>query len=497
MLYSNIAFNIFDKQENNYHGDLTIVIARFIVPPNKFRYLSNSMSYDNRTIFAPITLVGESGITVIRLSGTESLSILSSIFSRTSVSFERINPDDLKANTVIHGYIIDNNEVIDDVVAEIYKSPQSFTGEDIVEISTHGGVFIYRKVASLLLKQGASHAEPGEFSRRAYLNGKIDLAQAEAIADLIKAKSDSANKLALKQLTGEYSSKINMLRDELINYCSLLELELDFSEEDLEIVSRETLLNRLEIIISNIKRLTQTYESGKLIKNGVNLAIIGRPNVGKSSIFNYFLNENRAIVTNIPGTTRDFLQEPLVMDGIQFNLIDTAGIRKTTDIVEQEGVRRSLVKIEEADIVLEVEDISVNLPDADELIEGVDKEKVIKVYNKSDIGAARKVNGSIKVSAITGENMQELHSQITGKAKKLIGLDDSSDLIITNQRHRDCLLKSCEYLLNAENQIKQDGGNELISFEIRAAMDAIYEIIGKTANVDILNNIFSKFCIGK
>lgn len=456
------------------------------------------MSYDNRTIFAPITLVGESGITVIRLSGKESLNILSKIFSRTHVSFDELNIDELRANTIIHGYIIDNKEIIDEVVAEIYKLPHSFTGEDVVEISTHGGTYIYRKAASLLLKHGASHAEPGEFSKRAYLNGKIDLAQAEAIADLIKAKSDSANKLALKQLTGEYSAKIKELRDELINYCSLLELELDFSEEDLEIVSRETLLNRLDSIIGNIKRLTQSYESGKLIKNGVNLAIVGRPNVGKSSIFNYFLNENRAIVTNIPGTTRDYLQEPLVMDGIQFNLIDTAGIRKTTDIVEQEGVRRSMMKIEEADIVIEVEDLSVNLPDATELIEKVNKEKVIKVYNKCDIGITKKsINGAIKVSAVTGENMSELHSAITQKAKKIIGIDNQSDIIITNQRHRDCLLKSCEYLVNAENQIKQGGGNELISFEIRAAMDSVTEIIGKTTNVDILNNIFSKFCIGK
>jgi tRNA modification GTPase len=455
------------------------------------------MSYDNRTIFAPITLVGESGITVIRLSGKESFNILSKFFSRTHVSFDGVTAEDLKANSTTHGYIIDNNEVIDEVVAEIYKSPHSFTGEDVVEISTHGGTYIYRKVATLLLKHGASHAEPGEFSKRAYLNGKIDLAQAEAIADLIKAKSDSANKLALKQLTGEYSTKIKELRNELINYCSLLELELDFSEEDLEIVSRETLLNRLSNIISNISRLTQSYESGKLIKNGVNLAIVGRPNVGKSSIFNYFLNENRAIVTNIPGTTRDYLQEPLVMDGIQFNLIDTAGIRKTTDIVEQEGVRRSMMKIEEADIVIEVEDLSVNLPDATELIEKVNKDKVIKVYNKCDIGISKNVNGAIRISAVTGENMSELHKAITRKAKNIIGTDNQSEIIITNQRHRDCLLKSCEYLVNAENQIKQGGGNELISFEIRAAMDAVTEILGKTANVDILNNIFSKFCIGK
>lgn len=455
------------------------------------------MSHDNRTIFAPATLIGESGISLIRLSGYNVMQIAEQCFSKRADEFVVIDFNKLQSHVLIHSYLFDNNEFIDEVVASVFKAPNSFTGEDVIEISTHGGSYIFKKVNELLLRLGAFHAEPGEFSKRAYLNGKMDLSQAEAVADLIKAKTESANKLALRQLTGEYSDKIKLLKTELINYCSLLELELDFSEEGLDLVSRETLLDKLNRIIDNIQRITQTYESGKIIKNGVNLAIVGRPNVGKSSIFNYFLNENRAIVTDIPGTTRDYLQEPLVMDGIQFNLIDTAGIRETGDIIEKEGVRRSKIKIEEADIVLEVEDISVRLPDAREFISGISSDKIIKVFNKSDISADKANSNDLKVSAKTGENMSLLHDKITAHAKKLIGLDVTSDLIITNQRHRDCLLKSCEYLVNAKNLIMQDGGNELISFEIRAAMDSITEIIGKTTNVDILNNIFTKFCIGK
>jgi tRNA modification GTPase len=455
------------------------------------------MSHDNRTIFAPATLVGDAGITVIRITGSNTLQLALGFYSQKPDIFTPLDSHKLQPNTLHHGYLFDNNEFIDEVVISVFIAPNSFTGEDVVELSTHGGSFIFRKVNDLLLRLGARHAEAGEFSKRAYLNGKMDLAQAEAVADLIKAKTESANKLALRQLTGEYSEKIKSLKEELINYCSLLELELDFSDEGLDLVSRETLFDRLNGIINNIQRFTNTYKSGKIIKNGINMAIIGRPNVGKSSIFNYFLNENRAIVTDIPGTTRDYLQEPLVMDGIQFNLIDTAGIRDTQDVIEQEGVRRSKMKIDESDIILEVEDISQGPLSSNGFAQGVYGGKVIKVYNKSDIGNGKITENALKVSAKTGENMTMLHEEITRKARALIGLDINSDIIITNERHRDCLLKSCEYLVNAKNLINQGGGNELISFEIRSAMDAVTDIIGKTTNVDILNNIFTKFCIGK
>lgn len=454
------------------------------------------MSFDNRIIFAPATMVGESGITVIRLSGKDTFSLVSNCLSKSYLSFIAAPADHYISHTTHHGYLFNGAEFIDEVVVTFYKAPNSYTGEDVAEISTHGGSFIYRKVSELLNRLGAYHAEPGEFSKRAYLNGKMDLAQAEAVADLIKAKTDGANKLALAQLTGKFSEKIKELREDLINYCSLLELELDFSEEGIDLVEKNVLLEKVNKLIDKFKSLTQSYESGKIIKNGVNLAIIGRPNVGKSSIFNYFLNENRAIVSDIPGTTRDFLEEPLIMGGIRFNLVDTAGIRETIDIIEKEGVRRSKVKIEEADIVLEVDEVTNSDIKVEAFSETDISNKTIQVINKIDLLPGIS-NQGLAVSAKSGENMGELESTIISRAKELINKNSHSDVIITNERHRDCLLKSCEYLVNAKEQIQQGGGNELISFEIRAAMDSISEIIGKTANVDILNNIFTKFCIGK
>lgn len=454
------------------------------------------MSFDNRIIFAPATMVGESGITVIRLSGKDTFALIYSCLSKSYGEFLPANVDHYASHTTHHGYLFSGSDFIDEVVVTFFKAPNSYTGEDVAEISTHGGSYIYRKVSDLLIKLGAFHAEPGEFSKRAYLNGKMDLAQAEAVADLIKAKTDQANKLALAQLTGKFSGKIKELREDLINYCSLLELELDFSEEGIDLVEKDALLEKVNKLIAKFQSLTQSYESGKIIKNGVNLAIIGRPNVGKSSIFNYFLDENRAIVSDIPGTTRDYLEEPLIMGGIQFNLVDTAGIRETKDVIEKEGVRRSKEKIEEADIVLEIDDVTNSDITVAAFSETDNGNKTIKVINKIDLMPG-KSNISLAVSAKSGEKMNVLENVIISRAKELISKNSSSDVIITNVRHRDCLLKSCEYLVNAREQIQQGGGNELISFEIRAAMDSISEIIGKTANVDILNNIFTKFCIGK
>ncbi len=454
------------------------------------------MSIDNRIIFAPATMVGESGITVIRLSGKDTFPLISKCLSVSYGEFLSADIEGFKPHSAHHGYLFNGGDFLDEVVVTFFKGPHSYTGEDVVEISSHGGSYIYRKISDLLISLGAHHAEPGEFSKRAYLNGKMDLAQAEAVSDLIKAKTDHANKLALLQLTGKFSGRIKELREDLINYCSLLELELDFSEEGIDLVEKDVLLERIDKLIDKFTQLTQSYESGKIIKNGVNLAIVGRPNVGKSSIFNYFLNENRAIVSDIPGTTRDYLEEPLVMGGIQFNFVDTAGIRDTIDVIEKEGVRRSKIKIEEADIILEVEDATSLNGEVVSFSEKKNENKTIKVINKIDLKPGLSKNG-LAVSAKSGEKMNVLEAEIIGLARKLTGKGSQSDIIITNERHRDCLLKSCEYLVNAKEQILNGGGNELISFEIRAAMDSISEIIGKTANVDILNNIFTKFCIGK
>jgi tRNA modification GTPase len=453
------------------------------------------MSFDNRTIFAPATLVGESGLTVIRISGADTLPLISQLFSKKAGELVPVDFSRAASHSSHHGYIMNGNTVIDEAVITIFKSPNSFTGEDVVEISSHGGGYIFCKINSLLLALGAFHAEPGEFSKRAYLNGKMDLAQAEAVADLIRARTELSSSLALKQLTGEFSARINELRTELINYCSLLELELDFAEEGIDLVSRDDLLEKINVLIKRFERLTQSFETGKIIKNGVNLAIVGKPNVGKSSIFNYLLDESRAIVSDIPGTTRDFLQELLMLGGVAFNVIDTAGIRHSKDSIEQEGVKRSIQKIDEADIVLEVTDLSAASGEG-EYAYGIDEAKIIRVHNKADLVTGYS-NTGLNVSAKTGLNMEQLIAEIVQKANKLTRGEEGTELIITNERHRDALLKSCQYLVNAKQQISSGGGNELISFDVRAAMDSLGEIVGKTSNVDILNNIFSKFCIGK
>jgi tRNA modification GTPase len=447
---------------------------------------------NNNTIFAPATPIGESSITVIRVSGKDAFAVVTRMFSKSKDKPVKIDFNNEATHTAHHGYIIDNNEIVDEAVITVFKTPHSYTGEDVAEISIHGGVYNFRKINNLLVKFNCNHAEPGEFSKRAYLNGKVDLAQAEAISDLIRAKTEMASKAALKQLKGELSVTINKLREEMINYCSLVELELDFSEEGLEVIAKDKLLSKIEDIIHKIEELTKTYSSGRIIRDGVNLAIIGKPNAGKSTIFNYLLNDSRAIVSDIPGTTRDYLQEPLILGGMMFNLIDTAGLRETTDHIEMEGVKRSHKKIEEADLVLNVVDLS-----SDEIHNAKgDLDKTLTIYNKSDI-AKKLPESGLCVSAKKGDNMKKLEKEIITRARNLIKDESGSEVYITNQRHQDCLLKSCEYLVNARKLVTESAGNELISFEIREAMSGLEEIIGKTTNVDILNNIFAKFCIGK
>lgn len=491
--------------------DLTAIILHsrtaffFIVKANKSLYLCRSFIFglpfgedgrglnNSSTIFAPATPIGESSITVIRISGKDTFPVISKCFSK-SKTIQPFDFNQAESHTVHHGYLFDGGGIIDEVVISIFKNTHSFTGEDVAEISAHGGSYIFCKISILLTSGGCTHAEPGEFSKRAFLNGKIDLAQAEAISDLIKAKTELASRAALKQLNGELSGKINELREKLINYCSLVELELDFSEEGLEIIAKDKLLRNIDNIIQYIENLSKSYDSGRIIRDGVNLAIVGKPNAGKSTIFNYLLKDSRAIVSEIPGTTRDYLQEPLILGGIVFNLVDTAGIRETADKIEIEGVKRSQQKIEEADIVLNIIDLTAKSTRGIEF-NGISN-KLVNVYNKADL-VKQSAMHELAVSAKTGENMRTLEDAIINKAKSLVKPEDVSEIYITNQRHRDCLLKSCEYLVNARRLVLEGAGNELISLEIREAMDALSEIIGKTTNVDILNNIFSKFCIGK
>ncbi len=450
------------------------------------------MKNNNTTIFAPATPVGESSITVIRISGNDAFSVLNRIFSKNGDAFFGINFNELTSHTAHHGFIFSKNELIDEVVITIFKAPNSFTGEDVAELASHGGRFVFKKISTLLYGLGLQHAEPGEFSKRAFLNGKFDLTQAEAISDLIKAKTELAYIAAKKQLGGAISHKINELREGLLNSCSLIELELDFSEEGLEIIDKHELIINLDNIIQNIVNLSNSYQTGRIIKEGINLTISGKPNVGKSSIFNYLLKDSRAIVSEVPGTTRDYIEEPIILGGYVFNLIDTAGIRKSSDKIEQQGVERSFEKLKEADLIINVIDL-LN----EHIQPGTNgNNKVIDVHNKADLVKSLP-EGELCISAKTGYNMAELEKRIIERAKDLAKEDTISEVYITNERHRDLLLKSCEYLVKAKNLIVENAGNELISIDIREAMNILSEIIGKTTNVDILNNIFSKFCIGK
>jgi tRNA modification GTPase len=448
------------------------------------------MNEKEKIIFAPATLIGESSISVVRISGKNSFDAARKIFSSSKKEFKPVDIPPDAIHSLKHGYVMDHGELVDEAVCSFFRNPHSFTGEDVVEISSHGGVFVYRAISDLLAGLGCIPAEPGEFSKRAFLNGKMDLTQAEAISDLIRAKSEMASKAALKQLSGNVSQYINNLKAGLINYCSLVELELDFADEGLDLIPKEKLLSGLNRIIGITQKFAISYESGRIIKNGVNLAIIGKPNAGKSSIFNYLLNDSRAIVSHIPGTTRDYLEESLLLGGIAFNLIDTAGIRHSTDEIEKEGVRRSLQKMDEADLVLEVIDLT-----NEESKEPVNSKSDLIVYNKAD--AAEYKESQFAVSALTGFNMKELEDKLVEKANKLIDTGEKTEAIITNERHKIQLLKSCEYLVNAKKLVEKGSGNELISIEIREALSSLEEIIGKTTNVDILNNIFTKFCIGK
>ncbi len=453
------------------------------------------MNRDTSTIFAPATPVGESSITVIRISGRKAFDAVSQCFTKSRSEIKALRLKELESHSAHHGYLFSGSEIVDEVVVTLFKRPNSYTGEDVIEISAHGGSYIFRKISTMLVTLGCEHAEPGQFSMRAFLNGKVDLAQAEAISDLIKAKTELASHAALSQLKGELSGKIRELRDQLIDYCSLVELELDFSEEGLEVIEKQQLIEHLAKITQAIEKLTKSYESGRIIHDGVKLAIVGMPNAGKSTIFNYLLDDSRAIVSELPGTTRDYLQEPLVLGGMMFSLIDTAGIRDTCDSVEKEGVRRSRMKIEEADLVLNVIDLT-HTPVGDAAHENKNSGKILNIYNKADL-VKNVPGGAFCVSAKTGMNMDVLEDKIISQARSLINPGEISEIFITNQRHRDCLLKSCEYLVNAKCLVEKGEGNELISFEIREAMSALEEIIGKTTNVDILNNIFSRFCIGK
>ena len=456
-------------------------------------------------IIALATPQGVGAIGVIRISGPDCISLVERFFLTKNLKLKKLS--DKASHTLHFGIIAHLDIVIDEVIVSLFRAPHSYTGEESVEISCHGSTFILQQVLALFLKNGCRMAEPGEFTMRAFLNGKLDLSQAEAVADLIASNSAVSHQVAMQQVRGGFSSKIKLLRDHLLNFASLIELELDFSEEDVEFADRSDLKKLIFQISGIILKLLESFEVGNVIKNGIPVAIVGKPNAGKSTLLNLLLDDDKAIVSEIPGTTRDVIEDEMVIDGVLFRFIDTAGIRTTTDIVEQMGVNKAFDAIKKSAIVIylfdthELSSGDLNL-EVDFMKQHINGSQLVVVANKIDVEgeeALRKefssFNDLIYISAKEGRNINELKS-------KLVSLFDTkavnaTETIVTNARHAESLRKA----LNALNKVTEGLNNkvpgDLLALDIRYALDELGAITGQVTNDDLLGNIFSKFCIGK
>ena len=453
------------------------------------------------TIAAIATPIGEGGISVIRVSGDITFNILSKIFFTDKDGLKHFDFQLSQSHTIHFGFITENSEVIDEVLISVFKNPTSYTGEDVAEISCHGGVYITRRILGILLKLGARLAEAGEFTKRAFINGKIDLSQAEAVADLINAQTDKAHNSSIKQLEGSLSDFVTATRQELIDLTSLIELELDFAEEGLELVDKNELMEKFISLKKRLEAIVDSYIAGKVIREGVNLVIAGKPNSGKSSLFNELLKTNRAIVSDIEGTTRDYLQESLIIKGYLFNLIDTAGLRFAEDIIESEGIKRSLDKINEADLVLYLIDSTKALNEIQNEINDVrgiiNSEKLLITLSKSDLISDNFDIAELQFSISDDKSIQELKQKMVDIISREIMIGNSSDITLTNIRHKVCLENVIFSLQKAVESISKNMSGEFISVDFRNAMSYLGEITGEVTNEELLANIFGKFCIGK
>jgi tRNA modification GTPase len=451
------------------------------------------LNFNDDIIAAAATPQGTGALSIIRISGENCFAIVDKIFKGKN------NLYSAKTHTIHYGKIYSkDDQLIDDVLVSVFRNPNSFTGEDSVEISTHGSQLINQKILETLVGLDVRLAEPGEFTKRAFLNGKMDLAQAEAVVDVINSRTEASLKGARNQLDGLLSKKVDFLREQLVNTSSLVELELDFAEEDVEFIRLDAVKEKIKNIIDEIEELLKTYSFGRVIRDGVNVAIVGKPNVGKSSLLNYFLKESRAIVSEIPGTTRDIIREELSIDGILFRLFDTAGIRLTEDVIEKEGVLRSRRAVSDADLVIFMNDFESGFADEiySELKSLSAEERIITIFNKVDLQKDRIQKSDANISALTGEGIDSLLKLLK---KKAVGTETYSEktAIISNIRHFNALEKANSNLLNAIESIDNIMSGEFIAVDLRNAEQALGEIIGKVTTDDILNNIFEKFCIGK
>ena len=484
----------------------------------------NSINKD--TICALATNPGTGALSIIRLSGDNSFSICGKIFSfiqgqevrsqKSEDGSQKTEVSLFKTHTLHYGLIKDGEEIIDDVLLSVFHNPHSYTGEDSAEISCHGSQYIQQKILELLINKGARMAKPGEFTMRAFLNNKMDLSQAEAVADLIASNSKISHQLAIKQMRGGFSDKIKQLRLSLINFTSLIELELDFAEEDVEFADRKKLVELIGDIKKEIATLIESFKLGNVLKQGIPVTIIGKPNAGKSTLLNALLNEEKAIVSEIPGTTRDAIEDLLSVDGITFRFIDTAGLRTANDVIEGYGIEKTYQKINEASVILYVFDITHTTAEEilksikelkEKLNSGEDTErpndkKIIIIANKIDmlIEGPRHFKELVEletifISAKRKENIKLLLESIVKSVKAGIVEQDAS--IVSNIRHYEALSKSLTALINAEEGIKNNLSGDLLSIDINEALYNLGEITGEVTSDEILDNIFRNFCIGK
>ncbi|WMI70250.1 tRNA uridine-5-carboxymethylaminomethyl(34) synthesis GTPase MnmE [Mangrovimonas sp. YM274] len=459
----------------------------------------------NDTIVALATPSGSGAIAVIRLSGPEAISVASGVFR--SVSGKELSKQ--RTHTVHLGHIVDNDKVVDEALVTIFKNPNSYTGEDVIEVSCHGSVYIQQEIIQLFLRRGCRMANAGEFTLRAFLNGKLDLSQAEAVADLISSDNEASHQVAMQQMRGGFSSEIAKLREELLNFASLIELELDFSEEDVEFADRSQFKELVERIVFVLKRLIDSFAVGNVIKNGIPVAIVGEPNVGKSTLLNALLNEERAIVSDIAGTTRDTIEDEISIGGIGFRFIDTAGIRDTKDVVESIGIKKTFEKIEQAQVVIYLFDSTQYQEQSAKF--KVELEKIKNKYpqkpliilankvDKIDADQQAKMRAEIPeiqmLSAKTGEGVEDLTKNLLDLINT--GALRNNETIVTNSRHYDALLKAFEEIQKVKYGLETGLSGDLLAIDIRQALYHFGEITGQVTNDELLGNIFANFCIGK
>ncbi len=476
------------------------------------------MNY-NDTIVALATPSGAGAIAVIRLSGKEAITIASSLF--VSISGKELSKQN--THTIHLGHIKDGERLLDEVLVSIFKNPKSYTGEDVVEISCHGSAFIQQEIIQLCLRTGCRMAQAGEFTLRAFLNAKMDLSQAEAVADLIASDSEASHQLAIQQMRGGFSNEIKRLREELLNFASLIELELDFAEEDVEFANRDDFQQLITRITQVLKSLIDSFATGNVLKNGIPVAIVGEPNVGKSTLLNALLNEERAIVSDIAGTTRDTIEDEIILGGISFRFIDTAGIRETTDTIEGMGIKKTFEKIEQAQVVVYLFDPTSSrvenphLPTAsspkgksyssivneiEKIINKYPQKQLVVVANKVDqlseieISNLKSQISNLKlISAKSGEGVEQLKTTLLDFVNT--GALRNNETIVTNSRHYDSLLKALEEIQKVQIGINANLSGDLLAIDIRQALYHFGEITGEISNDELLGNIFANFCIGK